>query len=119
MSSNPLLGVIIGTVFTVIVQSSSATIGILQGLFSQGLLDLKAALPVLFGDNIGTTITAVLASLGATVAARRAALTHVLFNLIGTVIFLTILPLFMRFSISARQPRFKSRNVDCFCPWNI
>jgi phosphate:Na+ symporter len=97
MSSNPLLGVIIGTVFTVIVQSSSATIGILQGLFSQGLLDLKAALPVLFGDNIGTTITAVLASLGATVAARRAALTHVLFNLIGTVIFLTILPLFMRF----------------------
>ncbi|GIN60452.1 sodium:phosphate symporter [Robertmurraya siralis] len=88
MSSNPILGVIIGTVFTVIVQSSSATIGILQGLFAEGLIDLNAALPVLFGDNIGTTITAVLASIGASVAAKRAAATHVLFNLIGATIFM-------------------------------
>lgn len=94
MSSSPFLGVVIGTVFTVIVQSSSATIGILQELFAQQALDLKAALPVLFGDNIGTTITAVLASIGASVAARRAALTHVIFNLIGTVIFLIGLSLF-------------------------
>ncbi|WP_243386313.1 Na/Pi cotransporter family protein [Bacillus kexueae] len=94
MSEQPLLGVLIGTVFTIIVQSSSATIGILQELHAQGLVDLRAALPVLFGDNIGTTITAVLASLGATVAARRAALTHVIFNLVGTAIFLIILPLF-------------------------
>ncbi len=91
MSSNPILGVVIGTVFTVIVQSSSATIGILQGLFGEGLLDLNAALPVLFGDNIGTTITAVLASIGASVAAKRAALTHVLFNIIGTTVFLILL----------------------------
>jgi phosphate:Na+ symporter len=91
MSTNPILGVVIGTVFTVIVQSSRATIGILQELFGQGLIDLRAALPVLFGDNIGTTITAVLASIGATVAARRAALTHVIFNLIGTAIFLLLL----------------------------
>ena len=97
MSSNPLLGVLVGTIFTVIVQSSSATIGILQELFGQGLLDIKAALPVLFGDNIGTTITAVLASIGASVAARRAALTHVIFNLIGTTIFLIFLPLFTVF----------------------
>lgn len=97
MSSSPVLGVVVGTVFTVIVQSSSATIGILQGLFSENLLDLNAALPVLFGDNIGTTITAVLASIGASVAARRAAATHVLFNLIGTTIFLIILPLFTQF----------------------
>ncbi len=94
MSHNPLLGVVIGTVFTVVVQSSSATIGILQELFSQGAMDLDAALPVLFGDNIGTTITAVLASIGASIAARRAALTHVLFNLIGTTIFLIILPVY-------------------------
>ncbi|MRX71274.1 sodium-dependent phosphate transporter [Bacillus lacus] len=94
MSSNPLLGVFIGTLFTVVVQSSSATIGILQELFGQGLVDLQAALPVLFGDNIGTTITAVLASIGATVAARRAALTHVIFNLLGTIVFLLILPLY-------------------------
>ncbi|WP_202617859.1 Na/Pi cotransporter family protein [Bacillus dakarensis] len=91
MSSNPILGVVIGTVFTVIVQSSSATIGILQGLFAEGLINIDAALPVLFGDNIGTTITAVLASIGASVAAKRAAATHVLFNLIGTTIFLILL----------------------------
>lgn len=91
MSSSPVLGVLIGTVFTVIVQSSSATIGILQGLFSEGLVDIHAALPVLFGDNIGTTITAVLASIGASIAAKRAAATHVLFNLIGTAIFMILL----------------------------
>jgi phosphate:Na+ symporter len=91
MSSNPILGVVVGTLFTVIVQSSSATIGILQGLFSENLINLDAALPVLFGDNIGTTITAVLASIGASVAARRAAAVHVLFNLIGTTIFLILL----------------------------
>ena len=94
MSDNSLLGVAVGTIFTLIVQSSSATIGILQELFAQGLIDLKGALPVLFGDNIGTTITAVLASIGASVAARRAAAVHVLFNLIGTAIFLLILPIF-------------------------
>ncbi|CAM3673539.1 Na/Pi cotransporter family protein [Cytobacillus oceanisediminis] len=91
MSSNPVLGVIIGTVFTVIVQSSSATIGILQGLYAEELVNLNAALPILFGDNIGTTITAVLAAIGASVAARRAAATHVLFNLIGTTVFLLLL----------------------------
>jgi phosphate:Na+ symporter len=97
MSDNPILGVVIGTVFTVIVQSSSATIGVLQGLFAQDALSLNAALPVLFGDNIGTTITAILAAIGASVAARRAALTHVIFNLIGTAIFLIILPFFTNF----------------------
>ncbi|TLS36297.1 Na/Pi cotransporter family protein [Pseudalkalibacillus caeni] len=97
MSQNPILGVVIGTVFTVIVQSSSATIGVLQGLFSQGAMDLSAALPVLFGDNIGTTITAVLASIGASVAAKRTALTHVIFNLIGTAIFLIFLFLYTPF----------------------
>src|SRR5699024_2412229 len=67
MSENPILGVVIGTLFTIIVQSSSATIGILQGLFSEGAIDLMAALPVLFGDNIGTTVTALLASIGTTI----------------------------------------------------
>lgn len=102
LSSNPILGVIVGTVFTVIVQSSSATIGILQGLFSENLLDLNAALPVLFGDNIGTTITAVLAAIGTSVAAKRAAAVHVLFNLIGTTIFLILLKPFT-FIISSIQ----------------
>src|SRR5699024_11878690 len=72
MSTNPILGVVIGTVLTLVVQSSSATIGILQGLYGEGAMSLHAAIPVLFGDNIGTTITAVLAALGASVAAKRA-----------------------------------------------
>jgi len=97
MSNSPILGVTIGTVFTLIVQSSSATIGILQGLYAESAINLQAALPVLFGDNLGTTITAVFASLGVSVAARRAAFTHVLFNLIGTIIFMTILPLFISY----------------------
>lgn len=91
MSSNPILGVVVGTVFTVIVQSSSATIGILQSLHAESMINLQGALPILFGDNIGTTITAVLAAIGTSVAAKRAAATHVLFNLIGTTLFLIIL----------------------------
>lgn len=91
LSENSILGLIVGTVFTLIVQSSSATIGILQGLFGEGLIDLNGALPVLFGDNIGTTITAVLASIGASVTAKRAASVHVLFNLIGAAIFMILL----------------------------
>lgn len=91
MSEHSLLGVVAGTLFTLIVQSSSATVGILQGLYAEDLVTLKAALPILFGDNIGTTITAVLASIGASVAARRAAATHVLFNIVGTIIFIILL----------------------------
>jgi phosphate:Na+ symporter len=97
MSENPILGVVIGTVFTVVVQSSSASIGLLQTLYEQGTMTLGAALPVLFGDNIGTTITAVLASIGASIAARRAALTHVIFNLVGTFIILLLLKPYTNF----------------------
>lgn len=97
MSNTPILGVVIGTVFTVIVQSSSATIGILQGLYAEGAIELRAALPVLFGDNIGTTITAVLASIGTTVAAKRAAATHVFFNLVGAAIGLLLLGVFNQY----------------------
>ena len=91
LSDQPILGVVFGTIFTLVVQSSSATVGILQGLYAENLVDIKGALPILFGDNIGTTITAVLASIGTSVAARRAAATHVLFNVVGTVIFMLIL----------------------------
>ncbi|PSL41186.1 phosphate:Na+ symporter [Planomicrobium soli] len=91
LSHLPILGVFVGTVFTLIVQSSSATVAILQGLYSEGVLNLGTSLPVLFGDNIGTTITAVLASLGASITARRAAAVHVLFNVLGSVVFLILL----------------------------
>ncbi|MTH52434.1 sodium-dependent phosphate transporter [Bacillus mangrovi] len=96
-SANPLLGVLAGTLLTGLVQSSSATIGILQELYGQNLVNLQAALPIMFGDNIGTTITAVLASIGASLTARRTALAHVIFNLAGTSIFLVVLPLFTVF----------------------
>jgi phosphate:Na+ symporter len=92
VESNTFLGVFVGTVFTAIVQSSSATIGILQELAYQGVITYQQAVPILFGDNIGTTITALLAGLGATVAARRAAFVHFMFNVIGTIIFI---PLFL------------------------
>lgn len=91
LSEMPVLGVLVGTIFTVIVQSSSATVAILQGLYAENILNLQASLPVLFGDNIGTTITAVLAALGTSIAARRAAAVHVLFNVVGTVIFMILI----------------------------
>ena len=94
LSSNPILGVLAGTFLTVIIQSSSATIGILQGFYANDLISLHGALPVLLGDNIGTTITAVLAGLAGTLAAKRVALVHVLFNVIGATVFLIILPLY-------------------------
>lgn len=91
LGENPLLGVLMGTGLTVVIQSSSATIGILQNLYAEGAMSLQSSLPVLFGDNIGTTITAILAVLGSNISAKRVALSHVLFNLIGTLIFLILL----------------------------
>lgn len=92
VENNSLFGVLIGMVFTAIVQSSSATIGVLQELAYQGVVNINQAVPILFGQNIGTTVTALLAGIGASVAARRSALSHFLFNIIGTMIFL---PLFL------------------------
>ena len=86
LSKNPILGVLVGTGLTLLIQASSATIGILQNLYASHLIDLQGALPVLFGDNIGTTITAIIASLGANIAAKRVAAAHVAFNVIGTLI---------------------------------
>ncbi len=91
MSDQPMLSVVVGTIFTLVVQSSSATVGILQGLYAENLININGALPILFGDNIGTTITAVLASIGASIAAKRAAAAHVLFNIVGTVVFMLLL----------------------------
>ncbi len=94
-SSNPLLGIFIGTVMTVLIQSSSATIGILIAMASQGLIPLEGAIPVLLGDNIGTCITAVLASLRANLTARRVAVAHVMFNVIGSIIFVVFMQWFV------------------------
>ncbi len=92
LSRNPLLGVLAGIIVTVTVQSSSASIGLLLSLSASGLIDLSAAIPILLGDNIGTCITAIFASIGASLSAKRAAVFHTVFNIIGTVIVLLLLP---------------------------
>lgn len=97
MSDNSFLGLGVGVLLTVIVQSSSATIAILQNFYANDLIDLQAALPILLGDNIGTTITAVLAALVGSLAAKRAAMVHVTFNVIGAIIFMTLMPLFIMY----------------------
>lgn len=100
--SNPLLGIIVGAVFTAIIQSSSASVGILQALAMGGVINLHSAVFVLFGQNIGTCITALLASIGTSRNAKRATMIHFMFNVIGTVIFviLCILTPFTDFIIS-------------------
>ncbi|AYW44988.1 hypothetical protein C7K43_03005 [Tetragenococcus koreensis] len=86
LSDNPFLGIVSGSIMTLILQSSSATTGILQQLFSQGAMTIGAALPILFGTNIGTTFTSVLAAMGANLAAKRTAIAHVIFNVFGTIL---------------------------------
>ncbi|MBY2497677.1 Na/Pi cotransporter family protein [Clostridioides difficile] len=90
-SKNPVLGILAGFAITGIVQSSSASMGMLIALASQGILPLSSALPILYGDNIGTCVTSLLSSVGASRNARRAAVMHLSFNVIGTIIFMLVL----------------------------
>ncbi len=85
MFKNPVLGVLVGAVLTAIIQSSSASVGILQALAATGAVSYGAAIPIIMGQNIGTCITALLSSVGTTKNARRAALVHLSFNVIGTI----------------------------------
>ena len=87
---NPLIGILVGAVFTAIIQSSSASVGILQALAMSGVVTLPSAIYVLFGQNIGTCITAVLASIGTNRNAKRTTIIHLSFNIIGTIIFVII-----------------------------
>lgn len=88
--SNPLLGMAVGAVLTAIIQSSSASVGILQALCATGAVQYAVALPIIMGQNIGTCVTSIISSIGASKNARRAAMVHLYFNLIGTVIFMVI-----------------------------
>ncbi len=88
--SNPLVGILVGAVFTAIIQSSSASVGILQALAISGVIGLPSAVYVLFGQNIGTCITAVLAAIGTSRSAKRTTIIHLLFNIIGTALFTII-----------------------------
>lgn len=90
MFSNPLLGVAAGAVLTAVIQSSSASVGILQALCSTGQVTIGAAIPIIMGQNIGTCVTAMLSSVGANRSARRAAIVHLCFNIIGTLVWLAV-----------------------------
>lgn len=104
VSNIPILGVLLGTVMTLVVQSSSATIAVLQSFASQPAADgissaigLTGAIPILLGDNIGTTITALMASVGQSKNAKRAAVAHSIFNIAGAVVFIWVVPVFAEF----------------------
>ena len=88
--SNPLLGILFGAILTAVIQSSSASIGILQGLCGTGVVSFGAALPIILGQNIGTCVTALLGSVGANRNARRTAIVHLLFNTVGVCIFVIV-----------------------------
>jgi len=103
VGDNHLLGVFLGALLTVIVQSSSATIGITLALATSGLLTFEASVALILGENIGTTITANLAAIGTNLAARRTAIAHFLFNTLGVAYLLVLFPYFMDF-ISAITP---------------
>lgn len=137
VSSTPVLGVLLGGVMTLVVQSSSATIAVLQNFAAQPAADgvssvigLTGAIPILLGDNIGTTITAILASIGQTKNAQRTAIAHSIFNISGSLVCLCIIPLFVQFvqyiSPSGREIDIISRqianahttfNVVCTLAW--
>ena len=99
LGQNPITGVIAGMILTILIQSSAATIGLTMALASQGLITLDAAIPIILGDNLGTTLTAVVVSFNATRPAKQAAMAHVLFNLIGSVIFLLAVPIYKQIII--------------------
>ena len=92
--SNPLLGIAVGALFTALIQSSSASVGILQALATSGAISFSSSVFILFGQNIGTCITAVLASIGTSLSAKRATIIHLMFNIIGTVLFTILCILF-------------------------
>lgn len=137
VSSTPVLGVLLSGVMTLVVQSSSATIAVLQNFAAQPAADgvssvigLTGAIPILLGDNIGTTITAILASIGQTKNAQRTAIAHSIFNISGSLVCLCIIPLFAQFvqyiSPSGREIDVISRqianahttfNVVCTLAW--
>ena len=85
--TNPLVGILFGAILTAVIQSSSASVGILQGLCSTGVVTYGAAIPIILGQNIGTCITAIMGAIGANRNARRTAMVHLLFNVVGAVMF--------------------------------
>ncbi len=111
LSHNALLGVLVGFLLTFVVQSSSASISILIALASAGALPLSAALPILYGDNIGTCTTALLSSIGASRNAKRAAVIHLTFNIIGTLLFVVFLTGPITYLVTQMTPGVVQRQI--------
>lgn len=108
---HPILGVLMGFAITAIVQSSSASMGMLIALASQGLIPVTAALPILYGENIGTCVTSLISSIGATRNARRAAIMHLTFNVLGSAIFMLILSKPIVAIVTAIDPSDAARQI--------
>ncbi|NLJ41735.1 MAG: Na/Pi cotransporter family protein [Clostridiales bacterium] len=120
--TNPILGVLVGAVMTVLLQSSSASVGILQALAAQGLIGLEGGIYILFGMNIGTTITAMLASIGTNTNAKRAAFLHLIIKGIGTVVFMIAMALgvpFVEFIIKISPSGGLSQVANAHIAFNI
>lgn len=94
MFKNPIIGVLVGALLTAVIQSSSASVGILQALSTTGQVSYGAAIPIIMGQNIGTCITAILSSFGTNKNAKRAAIVHLLFNMVGTIVWISVFSLF-------------------------
>ena len=109
--NNPIIGVLVGLGLTTLVQSSAASIGLLQALSSQGLLTINQAFPILFGDNIGTTTTGLISSIGTNRNGKRTAMLHFLFNVIGTLIFMIALRIPIQYIVEKWTPMNVSRQI--------
>ncbi|MBN9647944.1 MULTISPECIES: Na/Pi cotransporter family protein [Terrisporobacter] len=107
----PILGLLLGFGITAIIQSSSASMGMLVVLASQGLIPLSSALPMLYGQNIGTCVTSLLSSIGASISAKRAALIHLIFNILGTAIFLIFLNKLVVSAVTYMDPNNVARQI--------
>ena len=128
VEDNIILGVLMGAVLTAVVQSSSATIGIMQELAYQGVMTYSQVVPLLFGSNIGTTVTALLAGLGTSVNAKRASIVNLMFNTIGTLIFLPLFALgifpwlvetITNIMTAGGWGNDERKNADCADPWDV
>lgn len=109
--NNPVLGVLAGIGITTLVQSSSAAIGLLEALAKEGLVSIGISLPILFGSNIGTTTTALISSVGANKTAKRAAVIHFLFNVVGAFIFMTLLSYPVKLLVAYISPNDLARQI--------
>ena len=107
----PILGLLLGFGITAIIQSSSASMGMLVVLASQGLIPLQAALPILYGQNIGTCVTSLLSSIGASISAKRAAMIHLIFNILGTILFLLLLNKVVVMAVTYMDPNNVARQL--------